>query len=145
MPAINMTPDELREYLASVRSTKPETISRPLDYNSKRDAPDPLPPSALAMLQSGTYKGHYAYEFRTLEDILALPISKVADFLKDLSMWVAMHKAAALMPSDMVKLTNPRDVFEWIDDGAHIMRVNSTKPDGSTETMQWDFGKGATP
>ena len=61
-------------------------------------------------------------EFRTIGELHCLPLEKIEMFTKDLALWLQIHKVAEM--NDSLKATTPRDVFAWIDDGKHNVRIN---------------------
>lgn len=62
------------------------------------------------------------YYFKTVADMQAVPIDKLEAFTTDLRLWLELHRIADA--SGALKATTPTDVFAWIDDGKHDVRVN---------------------
>jgi hypothetical protein len=67
-----------------------------------------------------------AQMFRTVEDMHAIPLEKIDHFCQDLALWLSLHRVAELTNAEqsMVKVTSPRDVFGWVDDGKHDVNLN---------------------
>ena len=61
-------------------------------------------------------------EFRTIGELHAIPADKVEYFCRDLAMWLLYNKIPDTQAG--VKVTSPRDVFRWIDDGMHKVNVS---------------------
>ena len=61
-------------------------------------------------------------EFRTIGELHAIPAEKVDHFCRDLALWLLFHKIAD--SHEDVKVSTPRDVFGWIDDGKHNVNVS---------------------
>lgn len=68
-------------------------------------------------------KKHQTFKFRTIEELHAIPIEKIEHFCRDLGLWLTLNKIAEAHTSDQIKVTTPRDVFGWIDDGKHDVNL----------------------
>jgi hypothetical protein len=65
------------------------------------------------------------YHFRTVEEMHAIPMDKLDNFCRDLSLWLMVHRIADANSTEDVKIkSGTRDVFGWIDDCKHDVRVN---------------------
>lgn len=61
--------------------------------------------------------------FHTIQQLHTIPLEKVASFCEDLRLWLSVCRAAEIQGFAMSAKT---DVFRWIDDGKHDVRINVT-------------------
>jgi hypothetical protein len=66
--------------------------------------------------------------FRTIEDLHAIPLEKIEAFTIDLKLWLQQLRIVELTGKGVMKVTTPTDVFGWIDDGRHDVRVHLSAP-----------------
>jgi hypothetical protein len=78
---------------------------------------------ATAEPVAGDAAPHAVYHFRTVEDMHAVPAEKIDHFCRDLALWLTMHKLVEAIDCAAIKVTSPRDVFGWIDDGKHDANI----------------------
>lgn len=64
------------------------------------------------------------YYFRRIEDLHAIPLEKIEAFTIDLKLWLQQHRILELTGKGALRATTPTDVFGWIDDGRHDVRVH---------------------
>lgn len=60
---------------------------------------------------------------KTITDMHAIPADKVDLFCEDLRLWLRLMRMAE---DEGMKTTSARDVFQWIDDGRHNVKINIT-------------------
>jgi hypothetical protein len=58
--------------------------------------------------------------FRTIEDFVALPAEKITHCVRDFELWL---RAIKIAESHARQITTPTDVFGWLDDGKHDVKV----------------------
>jgi hypothetical protein len=70
-------------------------------------------------------KKHQTFYFKTIAELHAIPADKVDNFCRDLALWLMVHRIAEAHSDENVKIkgTSP-DVFGWIDDGRHDVKVS---------------------
>lgn len=56
--------------------------------------------------------------FRTVAEMHTVPSDRLHAFCVDLELWLQAHQRVGLS-----KVTTPTDVFGWLDDGRHEMRL----------------------
>jgi hypothetical protein len=61
-------------------------------------------------------------EFRTVEDMQSVPLEKLGMFCEDLRLWLSLHRLSDAEKD--LRITSPRDVFGWIDDGRHDLKIS---------------------
>lgn len=63
------------------------------------------------------------YQFRTINELHAIPMDKIEHFCRDLALWLTICKISELTDG-VTKVTTPLDVFGWVDDGKHNVNLN---------------------
>jgi hypothetical protein len=66
------------------------------------------------------------FYFRTVSEMHAIPLEKIEAFTIDLKLWLQQHRIAELTGKGWLTVATPTDVFGWIDDGRHDVKVHLT-------------------